>query len=331
MYSNSIKNVHFFNLFRLPIGGSEIESAQLASNVAAFLGARTHLWSASSQIHPDWKKRGVRYAGPLTQPRSGRFVCSGIYWSPKAWMSWAKPSSLSVIVNTVDEEAFHSAHKIWRELAPFCRFFFVSAFQRRLLQGDGAILHSPISLEDFPVVGASSRLNRAVTVGRISRDLLSKHNHLVTFDVARYLRDRRCRFVAMGGSAIRGELNASGVDYTLHDEGSMTPTAFFSQIDIFWYQTGGWAEAFGRVVAEAMASGLPVVAHRYGGYAELIEHGVDGFLYDGIAEALAILDRLIGDPDLRELIGRNARKKMENLFSAEALRVQLTTLLESDS
>jgi glycosyltransferase involved in cell wall biosynthesis len=39
-----------------------------------------------------------------------------------------------------------------------------------------------------------------------------------------------------------------------------------------------WQEPFGRVVAEAMASGVPVVATSVGGPGELIEHGVNGFL-----------------------------------------------------
>ena len=38
------------------------------------------------------------------------------------------------------------------------------------------------------------------------------------------------------------------------------------------------SEAFGRVAAEAMAAGLPVVAERLTGAAEIIEHGVNGFV-----------------------------------------------------
>jgi hypothetical protein len=42
----------------------------------------------------------------------------------------------------------------------------------------------------------------------------------------------------------------------------------------------------GRVVTEAMACGLPVVCHESGGYAEIIEHGRNGFLFDTQQEAL---------------------------------------------
>src|SRR4029079_1777854 len=39
-----------------------------------------------------------------------------------------------------------------------------------------------------------------------------------------------------------------------------------------------WEEPFGRVAAEGMAAGVPVVATSRGGPAELIEDGVTGFL-----------------------------------------------------
>ena len=42
--------------------------------------------------------------------------------------------------------------------------------------------------------------------------------------------------------------------------------------------TPRWNEAFGNVVVEAMACGVPVVAYRRGGPAELVEPGLTGVL-----------------------------------------------------
>jgi glycosyltransferase involved in cell wall biosynthesis len=60
---------------------------------------------------------------------------------------------------------------------------------------------------------------------------------------------------------------------------------------------------------EYLAAGKPVVASRLGQIAEVIEHGVNGWLVPpGDAEALAAaVTALAGDPALRERLGRAAR------------------------
>jgi glycosyltransferase involved in cell wall biosynthesis len=47
-----------------------------------------------------------------------------------------------------------------------------------------------------------------------------------------------------------------------------------------------WPEPFGLVMIEALACGTPVVAFRGGSVPEIIEHGVTGFIVDGVAEAV---------------------------------------------
>lgn len=77
-------------------------------------------------------------------------------------------------------------------------------------------------------------------------------------------------------------------------------------------------EPFGRVVVEAMAHGVPVVAANAGGPAEIIEPGVSGLLVDddtpaGWAEALRLV---LADASLRDrLIGGGRRRANE--FSIE--------------
>ncbi|RME45919.1 MAG: glycosyltransferase family 1 protein, partial [Chloroflexi bacterium] len=67
-----------------------------------------------------------------------------------------------------------------------------------------------------------------------------------------------------------------------------------------------WAEPFGRVAVEALASRRPVVATKAGGIPEIVEDGVTGLLVppkDPEALAQALL-RLCRDPDLRARMGR---------------------------
>ena len=76
---------------------------------------------------------------------------------------------------------------------------------------------------------------------------------------------------------------------------------------------------------EYMAAGLPVVASRIGQVEEVIRDGIDGLLCPpGNAEALAkTLERLAGDPGLREGLGAQARRAVlaAHCWSAVADRI----------
>lgn len=82
-------------------------------------------------------------------------------------------------------------------------------------------------------------------------------------------------------------------------------------------------EAFGLAALEAMASAKPVIASRVGGLPEVIDHGTTGFLVPpGDADALAdAVDLLFSSPELRETVGRAARRAAcERFDSAGSVR-----------
>lgn len=78
-----------------------------------------------------------------------------------------------------------------------------------------------------------------------------------------------------------------------------------------------WLEAFGLVVVEAMAAGVPAVAAGHGAFVELVEDGVTGLLHrPGEAASLASCLRRITDaPDRSRELGRAARLRYEQGFS----------------
>jgi UDP-glucose:(heptosyl)LPS alpha-1,3-glucosyltransferase len=87
---------------------------------------------------------------------------------------------------------------------------------------------------------------------------------------------------------------------------------YYAAADAFLFPTP--YDAFGMVISEAMAAGLSVVTTRRAGAAELITHGVDGFLVDGPEDVAAMaghLATLAGSRALREQVGAAARARCE--------------------
>lgn len=86
-------------------------------------------------------------------------------------------------------------------------------------------------------------------------------------------------------------------------------------------------EPLGRVLLEAAACGLPVVATDVGGTREIFPHGVeDGAILippDDAPAARAALDRLLGDDANRERMGMAGRRRAEAAFSVERSAVGL--------
>lgn len=87
---------------------------------------------------------------------------------------------------------------------------------------------------------------------------------------------------------------------------------FFSASDCLIFPT--FFDTFGMVIAEAMASGLPVITNKHAGAAELIKHAESGFLTEepwDIRRISEYLNLLETDPEISLRIGKEARKSIE--------------------
>ncbi|MFN8020922.1 MAG: glycosyltransferase family 4 protein [Acidimicrobiales bacterium] len=83
--------------------------------------------------------------------------------------------------------------------------------------------------------------------------------------------------------------------------------------------TPKWVEAFGNVAIEAMACGVPVIAYRRGGPAEIVIDGETGFLVepDDLEAAVAAVGRL------GEIDRVMCRQRVEEQYSTDALAARV--------
>jgi glycosyltransferase involved in cell wall biosynthesis len=80
-----------------------------------------------------------------------------------------------------------------------------------------------------------------------------------------------------------------------------------------------WYEGFPMVLVEAFSQGLPVVASRLGGMAEIVEDGITGLHFEtGNEKDLAVKVQWLHDhPEESRQMGLNARKVFEQKYTAD--------------
>ncbi len=80
------------------------------------------------------------------------------------------------------------------------------------------------------------------------------------------------------------------------------------------------SEGFGSAALLAMSFELPVIASRAGGLPEIVVDGESGLLVENDPSAIAeAILKLMRDPELARTLGRNARARVEQRFTAKHL------------
>lgn len=124
--------------------------------------------------------------------------------------------------------------------------------------------------------------------------------------------------------SIQDSAVAAGIADRIRFPGSRCDVAdILASVDIFFLPTR--AEPFGRVITEAMASRLPVVASRVGGIPEILNTPEIGCLVDPLEPAAfaAALRPLIESSSHRSEMGNRARDSLRQRLDVVAIRKQL--------
>jgi glycogen synthase len=122
---------------------------------------------------------------------------------------------------------------------------------------------------------------------------------------------------------------ASFVDF-LPAQPKETLPALYHRSDILLF-TSIWAEPFGRVIVEAMASGVVVVGTAVGGAAEILADGENAltFTADDPASLASQLKRLIDSPALRERLAESARRTATEKFDIRRMTKEIEGYLQT--
>lgn len=129
----------------------------------------------------------------------------------------------------------------------------------------------------------------------------------------------RLKFVGSITPIYRNELlqlaKGLGIDKFIDFEGYQTETKhYYCKASAFLMCSRN--EAMGRVTVEAMFYGCPVIGYNGGGTKEIINNGIDGFLFSSQEECSALMEKVITDTNINQVVF-NAQQKAINLFSEE--------------
>jgi glycosyltransferase involved in cell wall biosynthesis len=111
--------------------------------------------------------------------------------------------------------------------------------------------------------------------------------------------------------SVRHLLEAPGVEF-IGEIDQRQKDAFLGQACALIFPIR-WPEPFGLVMIEAMATGTPVIAGRFGSVPEVLDDGVTGFICDSNEEMALAIERV------HELDRARCRAVVEERFSASSM------------
>jgi glycosyltransferase involved in cell wall biosynthesis len=304
-------SLHLINPLRNPCGGSERRTIDMARLLRARHGGVT-VWAARDASPGLVAEAQAQVINPVLGrfPRHGTLVFVGTYFSVGRWIALASPRRVLVIFNTDQPQWLRD--NLARIAASGCsaEVIYTSVGLRTRHRGVGPVLESTIDLSRFPFRDPRDAPARVFTVGRLSRDDVTKH-HAEDPALYRRLAAAGIRVRLMGATCIARELaGVPGIE--ILPEGAMTATAFLRGLDAFTYRTSNtWYEAFGRVVFEAMAAGVPVACTAAGGFAHYLASGANALLAQSTDELAGAVIALRDDAALAARIARRARDDVE--------------------
>jgi glycosyltransferase involved in cell wall biosynthesis len=211
-------------------------------------------------------------------------ICHGLYWSEYEWDNWSIKANAEVM------DAIRVADRVVA-----CSEWVANAIRRHTSRPVDVVFHG-IDAEDWTPVPIPESEPPYVLWNKTRPDPVCDPEPVK--ELARIMPEQA--FVSTFGSDSENMLVTGKLEFAKAKE-------LIRRAGVYLCTT---RETFGIGTLEAMACGVPVVGFRWGGQAEFIEHGVDGWLVtpgdiDGLKQGVewALANRTI--------VGAAARRKAE--------------------
>ncbi len=194
-----------------------------------------------------------------------------------------------------------------------------------------SVIPTCIELDDYPRRSQATETQEPIIIGWIGTHANIPYLAIVA-PALRHLADRHrieLRIVASSADPLR-DLNLKGVPFRFvpwHGEREVQEILQFHIGLMPLPADEPWARyKCGLKLLQYMAVGLPAVASPVGVNAEIIQHGMNGYLAATVTEWEEVLETLIVDPEQRLQLGTEARRTVNSRYSVE---VNLARYLEA--
>lgn len=300
------------------VRGNDIHAVELLRSLQAD-GQSASLWSDRPGAFV--ARCGGRVINPYggQMPRGGTLILLGSWLTVDPWIDFSKPERLILICNTSNRDQLQRmVSRLERPTLPQVELVYMSTRLRDAMGIPGRICPTIVDPARFQ---PRPKQAESWVVGRLSADKPEKH-HPDDASLYRLLAWYGAQVRLMGASCLQPALDQTP-RVELLPVGSETPEDFLHTLSVFFYRTReDWHEPSGRVVMEALACGLPIVADSRGGYTDWIEHGKNGFFFSTQEEAWELLQALQGDAAMRHRLAEAARNTAAALSDPRGRHVQ---------
>ena len=183
------------------------------------------------------------------------------------------------------------------------------------------VLYPPVSVEKFK---AKKKENLILNVARFSNLMQSKRQDVLIKTFKAFSEsNENWKLILAGGAEIGSkefvlslekEIGKSSIEI-IKSPDFKTLKELYGKAKIFWSASGFGidenkepkkTEHFGITVVEAMSAGCIQIVTNAGGHREIIENGVNGYLWNDAAELYRYTKKVIGDEKLRKEMSQKA-------------------------